>query len=65
MAVKASVRSASSIGTAKVETAKEKAANSPPMAVPTTSMPQPSGVVVSICATWLRPGNGLKPKNSA
>jgi hypothetical protein len=65
MAVKASVRWSSSMGTANVLTAKENAAKRPPTAVPTASIPQPCGVVRSIATTPSRPGNGLSPKKSA
>ena len=65
MAVSASTFSSSSIGMAKTLMAKEKAANSAPTTEPTISSAQPVGVVNRIAATWLRPGNGSRPKNSA
>ena len=65
IAVRASTRSSSSIGTAKTLMAKEKAANSAPTTEPTSSSAQPFGVVNSIAMTWSRPGNGSRPKNSA
>ena len=65
IAVSASVRSSSSIGTAKTLIAKAKAANSAPTALPTKSSAHPVGVKSSIGTTSSVPGNGFRPKNSA
>ena len=45
--------------------ANANAANSPPIALPTTSIAQPIAVVNSMGTMWSRPGNGRRPKNSA
>ena len=65
MAVSASTRRSRSIGTEKTLMAKAKAANKPPIAVPTTSMVHPYAVPKSTPMMWSRPGNGVTPKKSA
>src|SRR5262249_12009833 len=65
IAVKASVRSLSSIGIENALIAKEKAANRPPTTLPTISIAHPVGVVNSIGTICPKPGNGTRPKNNA
>jgi len=65
IAVKASTRSSSSIGTENALIANENAANSPPTNVPTATSDAPDGVVNSVGRTSSNPGKGLSPKNSA
>ena len=65
MAVKASVRSDSSIGMEKALMANANAANRPPTALPISNIAQPTSVVNSMGMMRSRPGKGRRPKNSA
>ena len=65
IAVRASVRRSSNMGTEKALMASPNAAKIPPMAVPTTIIAQPIGSPVNCATMWSMPGNGLTPKNSA